>query len=318
MTNTSKPRIGVIGAGGIGGFYGLMLQNSGLEVRFLARSGQEEMRRDGISMRSESLGDMQHQVQVCSQIEGLDGCDWILVTTKTTANTQVAELLNRLPNPAVSVVLLQNGYGNEDQLRELLPKQMSLFAGLCFIQVRRTAPGQIWHQGGGGINIGYHSGAASTEQGAAQAAELVELFKAAGVPSKQAEAEKARWQKLVWNVPYNGLSVVLDATTSSMMDNPSCLALITDLMQEVVDAAATCGCTLSEKLVPAMLESTLEMHNYYPSMYGDYTGGKALELQAIYRAPLQAVRAAGGDMPKVAMLLQQLEFIQARLEHEKN
>lgn len=321
MTNTSKPRIGVIGTGGIGGFYGLMLQNSGLDVRFLVRSGQEELRRDGMSLRSESLGDIQHQVQVCSQVEELDGCDWILVSTKTTGNAEVARLLNRLPNPAVKVVLLQNGYGNEEQMRALVPAQMSLFAGLCFIQVRRTAPGQIWHQGGGAINIGYHSGADSAEQGAALAAELAELFAAAKVPSEVTDAELARWQKLVWNVPYNGLSVVLDANTSSMMDNPSCLALITDLMQEVVDAAATCGYVLPEKLMPAMLKSTRQMDNYYPSMHGDYTGGKTLELQAIYRAPLQAARTAGGDMPKVAMLLQQLEFIQARSElaisHEK-
>lgn len=318
MTDRNTPRIGIVGAGAIAGFYGLMLQRSGLEVRFLARSDQEILRRDGLSLRSKSLGDIQqHPVQVCSRIEELDDCEWILVTTKTTANAQVAELLKRLPTPVAKVVLLQNGYGNEDQMRALLPARMSLFAGLCFIQVRRTAPGQVWHQGGGGINIGYHSGAASQERGVEQAGELVWLFNQAGVKSECVDAKQARWQKLVWNVPYNGLSVVLDADTSSMMNDPSCLALITDLMQEVVDAAAACGYPLSEKLIPAMLNSTRQMGNYYPSMHGDYTDRKQLELQAIYREPLKAVRTAGGDMPKVAALLQQLEFIQARLDREK-
>lgn len=311
MKNTSKPRIGIIGTGAIAGFYGLMLQRSGLDVRFLVRTGLEQLRRDGIRVHSESLGDMQCQVQVCDKVEELESCDWILVSTKTTANAEVAGLLNRLPDPAVKVVLMQNGFANEDGLRPLLPERMSLFAGLCFVQVRRTAPGQIRHQGGGAINIGYHSGATSPEQGVAQAAELVQLFNVAGVKSQLVAAELARWQKLVWNVPYNGLSVVLDASTGRMMENPSCHVLITELMQEVVDAAAACGCPLSDKLVPALLESTRQMGDYFPSMYGDFADGKPLELEAIYRAPLAAAERAGHAMPKIRMLLQMLEYIEA-------
>lgn len=312
MTSKSTPRIGIIGTGAIAGFYGLMLQRSGLDVCFYARSGQEQLQRDGITLHSDSLGRIRHDIRLCTEIEEMGDCDWILVATKSTANAAIAKLLNRLPNPTTRVVLLQNGFANEKELRARLPVSMSLFAGLCFILARRTAPGQIQHQGGGTINIGYHSGAASQEQGEQWAGQLVDLFNVAGVKSQFVEAETARWQKLVWNVPYNGLSVVLNASTGSMMANPACHALITDLMQEVVDAADACGCPLSDKLLPAMLKTTAQMADYYPSMYGDHVDGKELELQAIYRAPLDAARAAGTDMPKLAMLLQQLEFIQGR------
>lgn len=308
---TACPVVGIIGTGAIAGYYGLMLARAGVPVRFLARSDHAELAAQGLHLSSSALGELHQPVDLCSDMGGLAGCQWILVATKTTANAEVAGLLAQLPDPAVNVVLLQNGFAVEDELRPLLPPAMRLFAGLCFIYARRTAPGRISHQGGGSINIGYHSGAGSAEQGEALAVELVELFNAAGVSSQLADVAKARWQKLVWNVPYNGLSVVLDATTRQMMDNPACYSLIGDLMQEVVDAAAACGCALSDKLVPAMLQTTAQMGDYHPSMYADFADGKPLELQAIYRAPLAAAEIAGCAMPKTRMLLQQLEFVTA-------
>lgn len=312
MNKQDKPQIGIIGTGAIASFYGLMLQRSGLDVRFLVRSGYEQLQQEGITIHSDSLGTMQHQVRLCREIEELADCDWIFVTTKTTANAAVAKLLNRLPGSTAKVVLLQNGLSNEAELRQQIPSGMSLFAGLCFIFARRSAPGHMQHQGGGSINIGYHSGAASAEQGVEQANQLIQLFNEAGVRSEYVDANEARWQKLVWNVPYNGLSVVLDARTGDMMDSPACHALIVDLMQEVVDAAAACGYPLSDKVLPGMLKTTRQMANYHPSMYGDYISNKELELHAIYRAPLAAAEQAGFIMHKTRMLLQQLEFIQAR------
>lgn len=312
MTDSNTPRIGIIGTGAIAGYYGLMLQRSGLDVRFLVRSGYEQLQQEGMTIHSSSLGTLEHKIQVCQDIEELADCDWLFVTTKTTANTAVGKLLSQLPSSTARVVLLQNGLSNEDELRQLIPAGMSLFAGLCFIFARRTATGQIQHQGGGTINIGYHSGAASLEQGIEQASQLVQLFNAAGVRSQYVDVLQARWQKLVWNVPYNGLSVVLDARTGAMMADPASHALITDLMQEVVDAAAACGCVLPDNTLQAMLKTTAQMADYHPSMYGDYTSGKELELHAIYRAPLAAAEHAGFSMRKTHMLLQQLEFIQRR------
>lgn len=308
----TTPKIGIIGTGAIAGYYGLMLQRAGQDVRFLARGGYQQLQLDGMTIHSDSLGTLQHKIRVCQDIEALSDCDWLLVTAKTTANAAMGELLSRLPNSSANVVLLQNGLSNEDEMRQLIPPSMSLFAGLCFIFARRTATGHIQHQGGGSINIGYHSGAASREQGVEQAGLLIKLFNAAGVKSQYVDVFQARWQKLVWNVPYNGLSVVLNARTGAMMADPACHALIAELMQEVVAAAAVCGCALPDNTVPAMLKTTAQMADYHPSMYGDYTSGKELELHSIYRAPLTAAKQAGFTMHKTHMLLQQLEFIQAR------
>lgn len=311
--NNERVRIGILGTGAIGGFYGLMLVRQGLNVRFLARTDYQQLNDNGLQVHSEELGDLQQAVKVCHTIEELADCQWILVTAKTTANADIARLLSRLPNSTANVVLMQNGFGNEAAMRPLIPASMRLFAGLCFIYARRTAPGVIRHQGGGMLNIAYHSGMQDEEAGQAVAQELVDLFGQAGIRSQQVDLLQARWQKLVWNVPYNGLSVVLDSTTSALMDHPATHALIVDLMQEVIAAAAAHGCSLSDKLVPAMLRNTAAMANYYPSMHADYAEGRKMELAAIYRAPLQEAERLGCSMPATRMLLQQLEFIESRL-----
>jgi 2-dehydropantoate 2-reductase len=124
--------------------------------------------------------------------------------------------------------------------------------------------------------------------------------------------EQARWQKLVWNVPYNGLSVVLNAGTTALMGNPDSRALIQALMQEVVEGAVACGHTLPEGFAGKLLASTDRMPDYLPSMYHDYVQRRPLELEAIYAAPLAAAEAAGCDLPRIRALYQALRFIDAR------
>jgi len=130
---TACPAVGIIGTGAIAGYYGLMLARAGVPVRFLARSDHAELAAQGLHLSSSALGELHQPVDLCSDMGGLAGCQWILVATKTTANAEVAGLLAQLPDPAVNVVLLQNGFAVEDELRPLLPPAMRLFAGLCFI-----------------------------------------------------------------------------------------------------------------------------------------------------------------------------------------
>ncbi len=55
------------------------------------------------------------------------------------------------------------------------------------------------------------------------------------------DLEQARWQKLVWNIPYNGLSVLLKSSTAPLMANADSRSLIEAIMEEVIGAAGACG-----------------------------------------------------------------------------
>ena len=314
MSEQKHPRIGVIGTGAIGGFYGLMLARAGLDVHFLLRSEYDAVQRNGLRINSVVHGELTLPVvQACNDVADMPACDWLFVGAKTTSNADLAGIINQAAAPGAKVVLLQNGLAVEDELRPLLVEHVHLLGGLCFICVHRSAPGVIEHEAQGGVNIGYHSGPANAEQAAEITEQAAAMFRLAGLDSKaMPQLEQARWQKLVWNIPYNGLSVLLNSHTRTLMSEPHSRALIADLMDEVVAAAAACGYPLPDKLVANMLKVTDAMPDYWPSMYHDFSHKRPLELQAIYVAPLAAAGAAGCEMPKVAMLLQSLEFLSTR------
>ena len=306
-------RIGIIGTGAIGGFYGLMLAKAGHDVHFLLRSEYQAVVANGLRLNSAVHGQLHLQpVQAWGDPAEMPACDWLLVGAKTTSNAQLAPVITRLSRPGTRVVLLQNGLAVEEQLRPLLPDNLHLLGGLCFICTHRAAPGVIEHQALGAVNLGYHSGPARAGESLAIVEESAELFRSAGLESvAMADLQQARWQKLVWNVPYNGLSVLLGAGTTRLMANADSRALILELMREVVQGAAACGQVLPEGYPEKLLATTERMPDYLPSMYHDFQHKRPLELQAIYAAPLAAAAAAGCELPKMRMLHQALRFLDA-------
>ena len=306
-------RIGIIGTGAIGGFYGLMLAKAGHDVHFLLRSEYQAVVANGLRLNSAVHGQLHLQpVQAWGDPAEMPPCDWLLVGAKTTSNAQLAPVITRLSRPGTRVVLLQNGLAVEEQLRPLLPDNLHLLGGLCFICTHRAAPGVIEHQALGAMNLGYHSGPARAGESLAIVEEGAELFRSAGLESvAMADLQQARWQKLVWNVPYNGLSVLLGAGTTRLMANADSRALILELMREVVQGAAACGQVLPEGYPEKLLATTERMPDYLPSMYHDFQHKRPLELQAIYAAPLAAAAAAGCELPKMRMLHQALRFLDA-------
>ena len=306
-------RIGIVGTGAIGGFYGLMLAKAGHDVHFLLRSEYQAVVASGLRLNSAVHGQLHLQpVQAWGDPAEMPPCDWLLVGAKTTSNAQLAPVITRLSRPGTRVVLLQNGLAVEEQLRPLLPDNLHLLGGLCFICAHRAAPGVIEHQAWGAVNLGYHSGPARAGESLAIVEEGAELFRSAGLESvAMADLQQARWQKLVWNVPYNGLSVLLGAGTTRLMSNADSRALILELMREVVQGAAACGQVLPEGYPEKLLATTERMPDYLPSMYHDFQHKRPLELQAIYAAPLAAAAAAGCELPKMRMLHQALRFLDA-------
>ncbi|UVL21056.1 putative 2-dehydropantoate 2-reductase [Pseudomonas sp. B21-023] len=309
-----NPRIGIIGSGAIGGFYGLMLARAGFDVHFLLRSEYQAVHKQGLQLDSAVHGQVRMPVQAYASAADMPPCDWLLVGAKATNNAELAPLIVQAAAPQARVVLLQNGLGVEEQLRPALRPDMHLLGGLCFICVNRERPGVIRHQSLGAVNLGYHSGPA---QGEGDAAVVVEegaaLFRAAGIDSQaMADLDQARWQKLVWNVPYNGLSVLLQASTTPLMGDADSRALIQALMAEVVAGARACGLELPQGYAEHLFRVTEKMPDYWPSMYHDHALQRPLELQAIYAEPLARARAAGCELPRMEALYQALAFLDRR------
>jgi 2-dehydropantoate 2-reductase len=316
MTGTvTRPTIGIIGTGAIGGFYGLMLARAGFDVHFLLRSEFSAVAERGLQLDHASLGPLALKpVQAYSSAADMPPCDWLLVGAKTTQNADLAPAIIQAAAPDAKVLLLQNGLDVEDSLRELLPDSLHLLGGLCLICVHRAGPGVITHQALGSVNVGYHSGPADNEQASMSIVEEgAGLFRAAGIDAQaMPNLHQARWQKLVWNIPYNGLSVLLGASTTPLMADADSRALIQALMAEVVQGAKACGHDMPAGYADYLFKMTEKMPDYWPSMHHDFLHKRPLELDAIYTRPLAAAKAAGCELPRIEALYRCLSFIDRR------
>ncbi|HAN54385.1 MAG TPA: 2-dehydropantoate 2-reductase, partial [Pseudomonas sp.] len=118
--------------------------------------------------------------------------------------------------------------------------------------------------------------------------------------------------KLVWNVPFNGLSALLGAGTESLLASDDTRAQIKAIMQEVCAAAQALGCALPEDFPEKLLMGTARMPDYLPSMYHDRLHNRPMELEAIYAAPLAAAAQQGVSMPRTEMIYRLLRFLEQR------
>ncbi len=323
-------RYGVIGTGAVGGLYGGYLQKAGAEVHFLARNDFASLRDHGLHIRSEEPGTADihlPQVNVHNSPHSMPPCDILLVALKSTQNHLLGTLLPPALAPGGTVVILQNGFGNEEVARkEIGNDDVILVGGLCFLCAQRTQPGTVRHLAYGNVTLGASSRASLKDNSlskkrSAKSSESIQNicadFRAAGIiidTTKNLVAE--RWRKLVWNIPFNGLSVLLDAKTDELLENADSMALTEKLMQETVTAAASCGHKIPESHIQKMMDLAIAMPSYAPSMKVDFNAGRPLEIEAIYGAPLRAAHAAGASLPTIETLYWQLGFLDHRIRQQ--
>jgi 2-dehydropantoate 2-reductase len=140
--------------------------------------------------------------------------------------------------------------------------------------------------------------------------QLTHDFQSAGIEMQPAtDLRNARWRKLMWNIPYNGLSVVLNADTSQIMKDPAAAALAESLMHEVRQVAHCCGSQIEADFVDKLLNDTRHMVPYDSSMRLDYRAGRPMEIEAIFGNTLRAAQQVDHRPPQIEMLYQQLAFM---------
>lgn len=299
-------RYGVIGTGALGGFYGGMLAKAGQEVHFLFRSDYEHVRKHGLQVDSVNGNFHLPEVNAYHNPQEMPLCDVVLVCLKTTGNHHLPEMIKPMLHRGSVVVLLQNGLSLEEDLSAQLPG-VAIAGGLAFICSNKIGPGHIHHLDYGKLIIGSYN---VPDQEILK--QLVADFHLAGIHSELSPDLKfARWQKLVWNIPFNGMTVVLNTTTDRLMTNEQTRELSKELMLEVIHGANACGVSLKESLAQQMIDMTIKMKPYAPSMKLDYDHHRAMEIEYIYSKPIQTALDAGFMMTKVSMLEKQLKFIQA-------
>jgi 2-dehydropantoate 2-reductase len=299
-------RIGVVGSGAIGSYYGGKLAAGGRDVHFLMRGDLSEIRRDGLRIRGKD--DELHVAKVnCYNLtKEIGPCDLVLIAVKATSNAEIVDLIPPLLHGRTMLMTLQNGLGSEDFLAKHFGAERVL-AGLCFICLNRTSPTSVKRLDYGHVIIGEFDRAPIS-----RTYEIESIFKASGIKCNVAEnLALERWRKLVWNIPFNGLSILAGGIdTAAILADDDLRRSTLATMEEVILAANKCGFALDHSVIREQMQRTQTMGAYKPSTLLDFEGGKALEIEAIWGEPLRRAVAAGANVPRLEMiyaLLKQLD-----------
>jgi 2-dehydropantoate 2-reductase len=289
----------VVGCGAVGGLYGARLVAAGHEVAFLARSDVDVLRRAGLRVDSVD-GDLMlppGSFAASDDPAELGIAEVVVVALKTTANGALAGLLRPLVGDGTTIAVLQNGLGVEGVADGAAPGAAAVLGGMCFVCSTKAGPGHVVHTDYGAVTVAPHRGGMAAAQ--AVTADLV----GAGVEAVALDdLATARWRKLLWNVPFNGLTALLGVGTDALLADPAGRARVEELMTEVVAGGAACGAALSAADAADMVALTEAMVPYRSSMALDLDAGRPLELDAIYAAPVRAAREAGVEMHAVDAL----------------
>lgn len=321
-----NPRFAIVGCGAVGSFYGAKLCRAGHDVHFLLRSDYEAVRRDGVRVLSIE-GDFAVRPRCARQAEDIGPCDLVFVALKTTANDQLPSLIPPLLGAATAVVSLQNGLGDEEQLAAVAGEDRVL-GGLCFVCLNRIAAGTIRHTAHGQIVLGEHG-----RPPMARTHAIAGWLRAAGIPCTITEdLARAHWEKLVWNVPFNGLGVAGAAglaalesgrlppdpiplesiPTDRLLADPRWEEWVRALMHEVIATARALGHEIDPFFADDQMEKTRCMGAYKASTLLDFEHGLPLELESLFLVPLRHASARGIPTPRLAALCRVLEQLEAR------
>jgi 2-dehydropantoate 2-reductase len=299
-------RIAVIGSGALGLYYGALLQRAGHDVRFLARRDLDALRRGGLQVTSPNGDFRLDRVQAFARPEEMGEVDLVLVGLKTFDNDRLVSLCRPLVRNDAAVLTLQNGLGNEELLAAAFGAERVL-GGVAFLGANRGPPGVLHHLGKGHVRLGEWTSGPS-----ARAKALAATFAAAGVRCEPVpDLLRARWEKLVWNIPFNGLCALTGLTTDRLLAHGPTRAEVVAIMEEVIAGANAQGLSAPidrQACVAEMMEQTVGLGVYKPSTMIDRLEGRRMELDSIFGVPVRNAAARGVEMARVRMLWALLEL----------
>ncbi len=299
--------IGVLGAGAVGSFYGCKLQKSGIKTQFQSQLLFKEKVKK-INIKS-IWGDFSIPVEVFADPKEMTKSDLLIISTKIINIQRDVEQLKSwlkiLVKPETIILLLQNGINIEEKLQTSFPKQV-IVGGLAFTCINRVSPLRIEHIDYGKIKIG-----SCLKENNEIAKKLVLLFQNAGIDCDYLPSLRmGRYEKLLWNVPFNSLSVLFNSKTDMLIKEDTTRKLAYNLMMDIYRIARKERVPLNRKLIPEMIERTIKMKPYKTSMLLDYESKRSLEIETILGEPFRTAMDLKIKVPYLESIYYILKHIQ--------
>lgn len=304
----------MVGAGGVGAYFGGRLAQAGMDVSVLCRSNYEQVRKNGFKVKS-IAGDFSFKpvgvYRSCDEYP--DTADYVIVTTKVLPDIDVVKIIEAAVKPGTMIVLIQNGIEIEPDIAKAFPDN-ELVSSIAYIGVFQIEDGEIEHQAAGRLKMGVYKGGSSEKMDLLNA-----NFNKAGVECEVVEdIEFFRWVKLVWNIPYNPVSVLGGGVDTKVISTTKALEdLCAELMKEVCAVAKARGIHLPEDIIQKNLEYTRGFPPYKTSMLLDFENKRPLEVEAIVGKVVRIAREEKVAVPHMETIYALLSSVDIKNRDKK-
>ena len=353
---SSKPIVAIVGSGAVGCYYGArMWETNNYDVRFHMRGDHyTASQANGLNVTS-YYGDIfipPDEIGAYDDVNDMGVADWVIVALKSTSleaapdlirpllgkHTRVLAIMNGMIDQDL-VDMLENGGSNDDEgTRQqhhhpagvaATPQKLTccraVYAGMALVCSNKLAPGRVDHSYAGKLTGALSASSAEEwnlhgNQDAERQA-FYDLWK----DTKSIEhvydedLTRARWSKMCWNLPFNGISVAMGGITiDKVVGDAGLKRLAYAVIDETIAAAnadleskgADPSTYLGDVEKEAMMDLSCTMGPYKPSTMLDFTNRRPMEVKYLFRKPLDRANQLNVPVPHLETLVAQIEAFQ--------
>ncbi|RBP90704.1 ketopantoate reductase [Cytobacillus firmus] len=300
-------KIGIMGTGAVGGFFGSLLKRSGHEVIFIARGKNlEKMQQEGLKVYKDN--ELIHvDGSFSNDVNDLKGSNLILFCVKSVDTLEAARQIAEACGPETHILTLQNGVSNEEILSSVFGPER-VFSAATYVQAQTKGPGVI--QQAGFYQLVFGTLHASGEDDSRRYAEL---FTKSDIPAKVSDhILQAKWKKYIWNITFNPLSAVTGASVGDILDSPELKKLAKGICEEGIEVAGKLGLSFPPSYSEDLIIRSERAKSHKTSMLQDLLNGKKLETDALTGFLIRKAEEREVSVPYTETIHSLLKFLERK------
>lgn len=291
-------KFAIIGTGGVGGYFGGRLAQSGQDVWFLARGKHlDAIKSHGLRVHSVDGNFVVPPAKFTDTPAAIGPADVILFCVKSYDTEAAAQQLVPMLHDGTMIISLQNGVDNEEKLRRAIPRGI-VFGGVSYIYSTITAPGVITHTVGP-TKIVFGELNDEPRRHGSEAKAILDIMLKAGINATLvSNIETELWKKFVFISSVGGMTALTRLTLGEILAVPETSTMLKDAMRETDAVGRAKGIDLPAGFVDSVFEILKKYdNNSRSSMYHDVTHGRPLEIEAFSGTVLRYGKALGIATP---------------------
>ena len=270
------PRIAVVGAGAVGGYFGGMFARAGAPIVLIGRRHFADAVNSNGLVLDKSEGQERIRVAATTEMSAIRDCSLILFSVKANDTAETAKQIAPFLQPDATVVCLQNGVDNADRVRAAT--NVVTVPAVVYVAVSVPEFGRVKHLARGDLIIGPLS---------ERTTEIANVFNRAAISCRISEnIEDELWVKLLCNCVLNAISALGHARYGQIVQSGDAKQLMQDVVDEVLAVARAAGVVLPgvddrESGMAAAMKIATQMADAFSSTAQDLNRGRPTEIDAL-------------------------------------